>query len=41
MAFPEKGALKEGRTIVVCDQSGFYLLPMVGGSHLRPGRGPR
>ena len=21
--------LKEGRTIVFCDQSGFYLLPMV------------
>ena len=29
MAFSEKGALKEGRTIVFCDQSGFYLLPMV------------
>ena len=29
MAFPQKGALKEGRTIVFCDQSGFYLLPMV------------
>jgi transposase len=29
MAFPEKGALKEGRTIVFADQSGFYLLPMV------------
>jgi transposase len=29
MAFPKKGALKEGRTIVFCDQSGFYLLPMV------------
>ena len=25
----KKGALKEGRTIVFCDQSGFYLLPMV------------
>ena len=29
MAFPEKRALKEGRTIVFCDQSGFYLLPAV------------
>jgi transposase len=29
MAFSEKRALKEGRTIVFCDQSGFYLLPMV------------
>jgi transposase len=29
VAFPQKGALKEGRTIVFCDQSGFYLLPMV------------
>ena len=34
MAFPQKGALKEGRTIVFCDQSGFYLLPN-SGSHLR------
>jgi transposase len=29
VAFSEKRALKEGRTIVFCDQSGFYLLPMV------------
>jgi hypothetical protein len=29
VAFPQKGALKEGRTIVFCDQSGFYLLPTV------------
>ena len=29
MASSEKRALKEGRTIVFCDQSGFYLLPMV------------
>ena len=29
MAFSEKGALKEGRTIVFCDQSGFYVLPRV------------
>jgi transposase len=29
VAFPQKGALKEGRTIAFADQSGFYLLPMV------------
>jgi transposase len=29
VAFPEKRALKERRTIVFCDQSGFYLLPAV------------
>jgi transposase len=29
VAFPQKRALKEGRTIVFCDQSGFYLLPRV------------
>jgi transposase len=29
MARAKKGALKEGRTIVFADQSGFYLLPMV------------
>ena len=29
MACSEKRALKEGRTIVFADQSGFYLLPMV------------
>src|SRR5687767_3461894 len=29
VAFSEKRALKEGRTIVFADQSGFYLLPMV------------
>jgi hypothetical protein len=29
MAAPQKRALNEGRTIVFCDQSGFYLLPMV------------
>jgi len=29
VAVPEKKALKEGRTIVFCDQSGFYLLPAV------------
>jgi hypothetical protein len=29
VAFAQKGALKEGRTIVFADQSGFYLLPAV------------
>jgi transposase len=29
VAFPQKGALKESRTIVFADQSGFYLLPAV------------
>jgi hypothetical protein len=29
VAFPQKGAMKEGRTIVFADQSGFYLLPGV------------
>jgi hypothetical protein len=29
VATAQKGAQKEGRTIVFCDQSGFYLLPMV------------
>jgi transposase len=29
MAFPKKGAMKEGRTILFADQSGFYLLPTV------------
>jgi transposase len=29
MAFPQKRALREGRTIVFADQSGFYLLPSV------------
>ena len=29
VAFPQKRALKEGRTIVFADQSGFYVLPMV------------
>jgi len=29
VAFPQKGALAEDRTIVFCDQSGFYLLPIV------------
>jgi len=28
VAFPQERVLKEGRTIVFCDQSGLYLLPM-------------
>ena len=40
MAFPEKGALKEGRTIVFCDQSGFYLLPMVVRTYAPVGKTP-
>jgi hypothetical protein len=40
MAFSEKRALKEGRTIVFADQSGFYLLPMVVGSYAPVGETP-
>ncbi len=40
MAFPEKRALKEGRTIVFCDQSGFYLLPMVVRTYAPVGKTP-
>jgi hypothetical protein len=41
VAFSEKGgALKEGRTIVFCDQSGFYLLPMVVRSYAPVGKTP-
>ena len=29
LAFSEKGAIEEGRTILFVDQSGFYLLPTV------------
>src|SRR5215207_9549207 len=36
----EKGALKEGRTIVFCDQSGFYLLPMVVRTYAPVGKTP-
>ena len=36
VAFPQKRALKEGRTIVFCDQSGFYLLPMVVRTYYAP-----
>jgi transposase len=40
MAFPEKRALKEGRTIVFADQSGFYLLPMVVRTYAPVGKTP-
>ena len=40
MAAAEKRALKEGRTIVFCDQSGFYLLPMVVRTYAPVGRTP-
>src|SRR5215207_6564298 len=33
-------ALKEGRTIVFCDQSGFYLLPMVVRTYAPLGKTP-
>jgi transposase len=40
VAFPQKRALKEGRTIVFCDQSGFYLLPMVVRTYAPVGKTP-
>ena len=40
MAFSEKEALKEGRTIVFCEQSGFYLLPMVVRTYAPVGQTP-
>jgi hypothetical protein len=40
VAFSEKGALKEGRTIVFCDQSGFYLLPMAVRTYAPVGKRP-
>ena len=36
----QKGALKEGRTIVFADQSGFYLLPMVVRTYAPVGKTP-
>jgi len=36
----KKGALKEGRTIVFCDQSGFYLLPAVVRTYAPVGKTP-
>ena len=40
MACSEKGALKEGRTIWFCDQSGFYPLPTVVRTHAPVGERP-
>lgn len=40
MAVPQKRALKEGRTIVFCDQSGFYLLPAVVRTYAPVGKTP-
>jgi len=40
VAFPKKGALKEERTIVFADQSGFYLLPMVVRTYAPVGKTP-
>jgi len=39
-SFTDKGALKEGRTIVFCDQSGFYLLPAVVRTYAPVGQTP-
>ncbi len=40
MAAPQKRALKEGRTIVFADQSGFYLLPAVVRTYAPVGQTP-
>jgi hypothetical protein len=40
VAAPQKRALKEGRTIVFADQSGFYLLPMVVRTYAPVGKTP-
>jgi transposase len=40
VAFSQKRALNEGRTIVFADQSGFYLLPMVVRTYAPVGRTP-
>ncbi len=40
MATAQKGAQKEGRTIVFADQSGFYLLPMVVRTYAPVGKTP-
>ncbi len=40
MAFPEKKSLEEDRTIVFCDQSGFYLLPAVVRAYAPAGETP-
>jgi hypothetical protein len=40
VATAQKRALKEGRTIVFADQSGFYLLPIVARTYAPVGRTP-
>jgi DDE superfamily endonuclease len=40
VAFSEKGAQKEGKTIVFADQSGFYLLPGVVRTYAPVGKTP-
>jgi len=40
LATAKKGALKEGRTIVFADQSGFYLLPMLVRTYAPVGQRP-
>jgi transposase len=40
VAFAQKGALEEGRTIVFADQSGFYLLPAVVRTYAPVGQTP-
>jgi hypothetical protein len=40
VATAQKGALKEDRTIVFADQSGFYLLPMVVRTYAPVGQTP-
>jgi hypothetical protein len=40
VAFPQKRAIKEGRTIMFADQSGFYLLPMVVRTYAPVGKTP-
>jgi hypothetical protein len=40
VAFSQKRAQKEGRTIAFVDQSGFYLLPMVVRTYAPVGKTP-
>jgi transposase len=40
LAFPQKGAVEEGRTILFVDQSGFYLLPAAVRTYAPIGRTP-
>jgi len=40
LAFSEKGAIEEGRTILFVDQSGFYLLPTVVRTYAPVGQTP-